>query len=103
MVPVTLDPSILVCFAFATVDAYVTSIAYFVRHYSSTTSYAREIVELLTSTDLATEIHIPKRTLDQWAYLGRGPAFVKVGRYRRYRRAAVEAWLDAQTRGGNAA
>jgi hypothetical protein len=41
------------------------------------------------------------RTLDQWAYRGVGPRFVKVGRYRRYRPEDVEVWIDQQTRGGS--
>jgi DNA-binding transcriptional MerR regulator len=45
---------------------------------------------------------IPIGTLDQWAYKGVGPAYIKVGRHRRYRPEDVEAWLDAQTRGGAA-
>ena len=46
--------------------------------------------------------NIPIGTLDQWAYRGVGPAYIKVGRHRRYRPAVVEAWLDARTRGGAA-
>ncbi|MGI9051049.1 MAG: helix-turn-helix transcriptional regulator [Ilumatobacteraceae bacterium] len=43
------------------------------------------------------------RTLDQWAYQGLGPRFVKVGRHRRYRPADVLAWLEAQTVSSGAA
>ena len=52
---------------------------------------------LITSDDLAAELHVPVRTLDQWAYRHTGPLFVKVGRHRRYRRTDVDAWLEAQT------
>jgi hypothetical protein len=43
------------------------------------------------------------RTLDQWAYRGVGPPYVRVGKHRRYRPADVEHWLDEQTRSGHAA
>jgi excisionase family DNA binding protein len=58
---------------------------------------------LIDTRQLAENLQIPPRTLDQWAYLGKGPAFIRVGRHRRYRQADVEAWLDSQTRGGDAA
>jgi excisionase family DNA binding protein len=50
---------------------------------------------LLSPTDLAAELQVPEPTLRQWRYLGRGPAYVKVGRHVRYRRSDVEAWLEA--------
>lgn len=55
---------------------------------------------LLDSAELAGKVNVPERTLDQWAYLGKGPAFVKIGRHRRYREADVEAWLAANRHGG---
>ena len=45
---------------------------------------------------LARYIGKPERTLDQWAYLGIGPRYIKVGRSRRYRVADVEAWLRSK-------
>ena len=44
--------------------------------------------------EVADYIGKPKRTLEQWRYLGVGPKFVKVGRDVRYRWSDVEAWLD---------
>jgi hypothetical protein len=58
---------------------------------------------LLDSEELSTELKVPKATLDQWAYRRVGPAYIKVGRHRRYRRVDVERWLDAHTAGGDAA
>lgn len=58
--------------------------------------------QLLDSRELSKRLGIPVRTTDQWAYLGKGPAFIKVGRYRRYRSEDVEAWLDANRHGGAA-
>lgn len=40
---------------------------------------------------------IPARTLSQWRYLGRGPRYLKVGKYVRYRPEDIEAWLKNQT------
>lgn len=47
-------------------------------------------------------LDVPEATLDQWAYRGRGPAFSKVGRFRRYRQHDVEAYVDANRRVGDA-
>ena len=55
---------------------------------------------MLSSSELSEMTQIPERTLDQWAYLRKGPAFVKIGRHRRYRESDVEAWLAASTHGG---
>lgn len=53
--------------------------------------------DYLSDRDLADELGIPERTPGQWRYLGRGPAFIKVGRHVRYRRADVDAWLASNT------
>jgi len=50
---------------------------------------------LLTSDEVAELLQIPRRTLDQYAYLGTGPTFLRVGRYRRYRAPDVASWLSA--------
>ena len=57
-------------------------------------------MKLMSTKEVADDLGIPERTLGQWAYLGRGPAYMKVGRHRRYRREDVTAWLDAQRREG---
>lgn len=44
--------------------------------------------------EVAAYLKVPPRTLDQWAYKGVGPKFSRVGKYRRYRWADVEKWLD---------
>ncbi len=60
--------------------------------------------QMLTPQELKDTLKLDSvRTLDQWAYLGKGPAFVKVGRHRRYRTEDVERWLEANRRGGDAA
>lgn len=58
------------------------------------------IVPLLTSAEVSEWLGVPRRTLDQWAYLGRGPAYVKAGQARRYDQRDVQAWIDSQRHGG---
>jgi excisionase family DNA binding protein len=36
------------------------------------------------------------RTLEQWRYQGKGPAYLKVGRQVRYRRDDLDAWLNGR-------
>jgi hypothetical protein len=63
-----------------------------------------DVSPLWDTRTTATYLAVPEATLGQWAYLGKGPAFSKVGRHRRYRPADVDAWLDANQRcGGTAA
>ncbi len=54
----------------------------------------------LTSEEVAERFGIPPRTLDNWAYTGRGPAYLKIGRHRRYRIEDVLAYEETQRRGG---
>jgi choline dehydrogenase-like flavoprotein len=50
---------------------------------------------LATSAEVAAFYRVPAKTLDQWAYLGKGPRFSKIGRHRRYRWEDVRAFVDA--------
>ncbi len=54
---------------------------------------------LWDSAQTAAYLGIPKATLDQWAYLGRGPEWSKIGRHRRYRQKNVDAYVDANRHG----
>jgi len=54
--------------------------------------------DLLTPDQLADEWGIPVQTLAQWRYLGKGPAFVRLGRKIRYRRPDLNAYLESQRR-----
>jgi excisionase family DNA binding protein len=56
----------------------------------------------LDSEELSGYIKVPRRTLDQWAYKGIGPKFVRMGRHRRYRVSDVEKWADQHAKGGAA-
>jgi hypothetical protein len=50
----------------------------------------------LLSPELAgAYIRIHHRTLKNWRVLGRGPRYVRVGRRAFYRRADLDAWLEA--------
>jgi excisionase family DNA binding protein len=51
--------------------------------------------ELLTPDEAADYLQLSPRLLQQWRYVGRGPRFVKAGHAVRYRRADLDAWLDA--------
>lgn len=51
---------------------------------------------LLTTEDLAAEFGLPTATLHNWAYQGKGPAYVRVGRHRRYRRQDVDTWVASR-------
>lgn len=53
--------------------------------------------DLIDPSTLSRELGIPERTLSQWRYLGRGPRYVRVGKYVRYSRPDVTSWLASQT------
>ncbi|MBL8929141.1 MAG: helix-turn-helix domain-containing protein [Kineosporiaceae bacterium] len=52
--------------------------------------------KLITPEALSDELGVPVKTLAQWRYLGTGPAYLRVGRFVRYRRSDVDGWLGAQ-------
>lgn len=59
----------------------------------------RDPNELLTSEEVAEELSVGLQMLANWRYAGTGPAYIKLGpKTVRYRRAALEAWLEANTR-----
>jgi len=49
---------------------------------------------LMSLTDVSEMLGIPVHTLYRWRYKGDGPVGYRVGRHVRYRREAVEAWLE---------
>lgn len=56
--------------------------------------------KLLTPGELADELKVSRRTLDQWRWVGIGPAYVRLhgsGRIR-YERDVVQAWIAAGRR-----
>jgi excisionase family DNA binding protein len=50
--------------------------------------------ELLTLQEVAAWLKVPIGTLYRWRYVGEGPRGIRVGRYVRYRRCDVEAFLN---------
>lgn len=53
--------------------------------------------ELLTERQATELLRLTGRTLATWRHRGQGPPWVKVGRFVRYRRTAIETWLDENT------
>jgi excisionase family DNA binding protein len=49
---------------------------------------------LMTTAEVAEMLSLPVTTLYAWRHRGEGPAGYRVGRHVRYRRAAVESWLE---------
>jgi excisionase family DNA binding protein len=53
--------------------------------------------EIDSAERVAEYLGVPARTLGQWRYVGKGPAYAVVGRHVRYRRADVDAWVAEHT------
>jgi excisionase family DNA binding protein len=51
---------------------------------------------LMTLTELSEMLGVPIDTLYGWRHRGEGPVGYRIGRHVRYRRSAVEAWLEIQ-------
>lgn len=49
--------------------------------------------QLMTAEQVSAYLQIGVTTLYTWRYLGTGPACAKIGRYLRYRRADIDAWV----------
>lgn len=52
--------------------------------------------ELLTPDQVAELLQVETALLRRWRYERRGPASFKVGKYVRYRRADLLAWIEEQ-------
>ncbi|WP_432090389.1 helix-turn-helix transcriptional regulator [Streptomyces sp. NRRL F-5630] len=64
--------------------------------------------ELLSPKQVRASYGFREQTLAQWRWMGQGPDYIKTSPGRsgriKYKRSAIEAWLDAQTvRTGGAA
>lgn len=55
------------------------------------------VTRLLTIEEVAEYLQVPVQTLYHWRYKRTGPKGVRVGRFVRYHRADVDAWLRART------
>lgn len=53
---------------------------------------------LMTAEELAEFLSVPIKTIYQWRSKRCGPTGIRVGRYVRFRRRDVDAWLDEQSK-----
>jgi excisionase family DNA binding protein len=51
---------------------------------------------LMTLAEVSELLGVPLSTLYGWRYRGEGPRGYRIGRHVRYRRAAVQAWLETK-------
>lgn len=56
------------------------------------------VSEVLTPAQASEYLQVPVETLRRWRSVGIGPRHAKVGRHVRYRRAALDRWLDERER-----
>ena len=52
--------------------------------------------KLLRMPEVAEQLGVPVRTLEDWRLRGRGPLSARIGRRVMYRQRDVEAWIDEQ-------
>ncbi len=52
------------------------------------------MTELVNEREAAAFLGKPQRTLGQWRYLGRGPAYIRIEGHIRYRRSDLDAYID---------
>lgn len=51
--------------------------------------------QFMTVQEVAKLLQVPVSTVYHWAAYGEGPPSFKVGKHRRFKAAAVAAWLEA--------
>ncbi len=56
----------------------------------------RVIEKLWGPKDVAEYLDVPLQTVYAWASQRKGPKSFRVGRHRRYRKSAVDSWLEGQ-------
>jgi helix-turn-helix protein len=66
---------------------------------TTTATVPHTLADLMSPIDVSRYLGVPPGTLANWRYLGRGPAFLRVGRHVRYRAADVTAWVEDQITG----
>jgi predicted DNA-binding transcriptional regulator AlpA len=54
---------------------------------------------LASTADVAEVLGVPEKTLVEWRSRGIGPAYLKVGKYVRYRWSEVNSWLTTREAG----
>jgi len=50
----------------------------------------------LTPDEIAEFLRVPVDTVSAWRSKGTGPAFLRIGRYVRYRPEDFDAWMESQ-------
>jgi excisionase family DNA binding protein len=58
---------------------------------------------LMTVEQVADYLNVPVKTVYRWRLTGTGPRGARVGRYVRYRKADVEAWVERRVEDEHAA
>ena len=58
---------------------------------------------LMTVEQVADYLNVPVKTVYRWRLMGTGPRGARVGRYIRFRRVDVEAWVERRVEEGRAA
>ena len=56
----------------------------------------KSIERLMTLPELSEMLGVPIESLYGWRHRGDGPVGYRIGRHVRYRRSAVEDWLETQ-------
>ncbi len=52
---------------------------------------------LMTTDEVAQYLRVPVSTVHRWRSLGEAPKAARVGKHLRWRRADIDAWLEAQS------
>jgi hypothetical protein len=53
-------------------------------------------LDLITTEELAAQVHVSPNTVRYWRYIGTGPRGFKAGKRVFYRQSDIEAWLEQQ-------
>ncbi len=51
----------------------------------------------MTTDEVAQYLRVPVSTVHRWRSLGEAPKAARVGKHLRWRRADIDAWLEAQS------
>lgn len=67
-------------------------------HMSFTKGFGMHVSEdyWLSRQEVADRLKLPSKTLAQWASLGKGPRYAKIGKFARYKLSDLIAWEEAQ-------
>lgn len=60
----------------------------------------RDPKKLLSQSEFCEQTGVAHATAEKWRWCGKGPRFIKVGRLVKYRQCDIDAWIEANLRGG---